>query len=78
LPNNLVPPPDPESIRDAKEWMASRMAGGGTSTETLGQPALTALFDLDQATRHFDSFDKCLREITSLIVRLRPTDPSRT
>jgi hypothetical protein len=78
LPGNLTPPPDPELIRGAKEWIARRITGGSTYSETLDQPALTAIFDLDQAARRSDSFDKCVREITSLILRLRPTDPSPT
>ena len=78
LPNNLAPPPDPELIRGAKEWIARRITGGSTYSETLDQPALTAIFDLDRAAGRSDSFDKCLREITSLIVRLKPTDPSPT
>lgn len=72
LPDNLTPPPDPESIRGAKEWIARRITGGSTYSETLDQPALTAKFDMDQAARRSDSFDKCIREITSLILRLRP------
>jgi hypothetical protein len=78
LPDNLTPPPDPESIRGAKEWIARRMTGGSTYSETLDQPALTAIFDLAQAVGRSDSFDKCIREITSLIRRVRPTDPSPT
>jgi hypothetical protein len=30
LPDDLTSPPDPESIRGAKEWMARHMIGGGT------------------------------------------------
>jgi hypothetical protein len=78
LPSNLTSPSDPESIRGAKEWIARHIRGGRTYSETLDQPALTALFDLNQATRRSDSFDKCVREITSLILQLRPTDPSPT
>jgi hypothetical protein len=76
LPDDLTSPPDPESIRGAKEWMARHMIGGGTYSETLDQPALTAIFDLDQAAACSNSFDKCLREITGLIHRLRATDPN--
>jgi hypothetical protein len=78
LPDNLSPPPDPESIRDAKKWLRQRMIRGTTYSETLDQPALTAIFDMDQATRSSASFDKCIRDITSLILRLRPTDSSST
>src|SRR5579875_3662216 len=55
LPGNRTSPPSPESIRGAKQWMTRHMTGGRTHTETLDQPALTALFDLDQAaTALFD------------------------
>src|SRR5262249_41597978 len=67
LADDLTSPPDPESIHDAKKWLRQRMAGGRTYSETLDQPALTALFDLDAATQRSDSFEKCLREITNLI-----------
>jgi hypothetical protein len=76
LPGDLAPPPDPESIRGAKEWIARHMIGGGTYSETLDQPALTAVFDLDQAAARSNSFDKCLREITGLIHRLRAINPN--
>jgi hypothetical protein len=76
LPDDLLPPPDPEAIRGAKEWIARHMVGGTTYSETLDQPALTAAFDLDQAAARSDSFEKCLREITSLVLALRPGDPS--
>jgi hypothetical protein len=78
LPSDLAPPPDPELIRGAKEWIARRIAGGSTYSEALDQPALTAVFDLDLAAGRSDSFDKCRRKIISLIVRSRPTDPSPT
>lgn len=76
LPDDLAPPPDPESVRGAKEWIARHMTGGAAYSETLDQPALTATFDLDQAAARSDSFEKCLREITGLILGLRPADSS--
>jgi hypothetical protein len=66
LGNDLAGPEDPEAIRGAKEWLRDRMTGGGTYSETLDQPALTARFDLDTA-RRADSFDKCFREIRRLL-----------
>jgi hypothetical protein len=71
LPDNLTPPPDPEAIRGAKEWITRHMTQGNLYSETLDQPALTALFDPNQAAARSDSFEKCLREITSLILQLR-------
>ncbi|MBI2899101.1 MAG: DUF4276 family protein [Planctomycetes bacterium] len=65
LPSDLAPPPDPEAIRGAKEWL-SRCMTVGTYVETLDQPALSAAFDITQA-RRADSFDKCCRVIETLL-----------
>ncbi len=64
LPDDLEAPRDPEAIRGAKEWLGRHMRR--RYVETLDQPALTALFDLD-AARRADSFDKCRREIERLL-----------
>jgi hypothetical protein len=69
LPVDLVAPPNPEEIRGAKEWLRERMRGHVYS-ETIDQPALTAIFDLNQA-RAAKSFDKCYREIRLLIERFQ-------
>lgn len=61
--------PGPESIRGAKEWLSDRMTGGSRYRETLDQPALAAVFDMN-AARTADSFDKCFREITALIAEV--------
>ena len=38
LPDDLSPPPDPESIRGAKEWMSRHMArAGGTARPSISQ-----------------------------------------
>jgi len=65
LPSDLVPPEDPEAIRDAKGWLGDRMPGGSYS-ETTDQPALSACFDLESA-RTVDSFDKCYRDVAGLL-----------
>ena len=72
LPIDLEPPRDAEEIRGAKGWLRERMAGR-TYSETIDQPALAALFDLNRA-RAASSFDKCYRELERLIVRFR-SDP---
>jgi len=69
LPADLQPPAHPERIRGAKEWLADRLPPGRGYKETVDQPALTALFDLQEA-RSADSFDKCYREIARLIAAL--------
>ncbi len=63
LPMDLASPAHPEGIRDAKGWLDERMPGG--YSETLDQPALTAMFDLALARRS-DSFDKLFREVGRL------------
>ena len=70
LRNDLHPPSDPETIRGAKEWLTYRMEGSRTYSEMDDQPALTALFDIEQA-RQADSFDKCYRDIVRLLSELR-------
>jgi hypothetical protein len=76
LPDDVIPPPDPESIRGAKEWLARHMIGTRTYSETLDQPKLAANFDPDQAALRSESFEKCRREIINLILHLRPANPN--
>jgi hypothetical protein len=66
LADNLEPPPDPEEVRGAKEWLSHRMQGGRRYSETVDQAALSARFDLDVA-RRATSFDKCYRDIVRLL-----------
>jgi hypothetical protein len=54
------------AIRDAKGWIRDRMPQGRKYRETLDQPALAAVFDLN-AARSSDSFDKYYREVVRLI-----------
>lgn len=76
LKQNLHSPENPEAIRGAKEWLHQRMQRGRTYHPNRDQPALTALFDLEQA-RQADSFDKCYRDIVRLLNQLRKaSDPS--
>ena len=70
LKNDLNSPDNPEAIRGAKEWLSQRMEDSRTYRETQDQPALAALFDLEQA-RQADSFDKCYRDIIRLLDELR-------
>ena len=69
LPADLAPPQNPEEIRGAKAWLRERMSGHVYS-ETIDQPALAAIFDLNQA-RAAKSFDKCCRDLRELIERFR-------
>ncbi len=69
LPADLSPPQNPEKIRGAKGWLRDRMLGHVYS-ETIDQPALAAIFDINQA-RAAKSFDKCYRDLKSLIERFQ-------
>jgi hypothetical protein len=64
---DLRPPDDPESIRDAKGWLTHNSRAGSAYRETLDQPALTQVFDLQRARRS-PSFDKLCRDLASLVV----------
>ncbi|HOF62256.1 MAG TPA: DUF4276 family protein [Candidatus Latescibacteria bacterium] len=67
LPDDLQSPADPEAIRGAKEWLADRMPRTRRYAETSDQAAMCATFDMGQARRRADSFDKCYREIVRLL-----------
>ncbi|MFB3829715.1 MAG: hypothetical protein ACE15B_23295 [Bryobacteraceae bacterium] len=69
LPADLAPPQNPEEIRDAKKWLRERMHPHVYS-ETIDQPALASIFDLNQA-KSAKSFEKCYRDLRSLIERFR-------
>lgn len=49
LPPDLVGPQNPESIRDAKGWLSSRMAS--PYNEPNDQPAFTAAFSFEEASK---------------------------
>lgn len=68
----IFSPPNnpPESYRDAKGQVAKMMRNKSYSP-TVDQASLTEHFDLTMA-RAADSFDKCYRDIASLIAQLFP------
>jgi len=66
---NFVPPRNPaESYRDAKGQIGAMMRSKSYSP-TVDQASLTEYFDITMA-RAADSFDKCYRDIESLISQL--------
>jgi hypothetical protein len=69
FPEDLDPPPQPEAIRGAKEWLNQRATTGAYSAN-VDQASLTDKFDLDSA-RRAPSFDKCCREVIRLLETLR-------
>jgi hypothetical protein len=66
LPADLDPPPYPEGIKGAKEWLTRQMPARRTYSETRDQASFTAQFDLTLA-RRASSFDKCYREVARLL-----------
>lgn len=66
LPDDLEPPPNPQGIRGAKEWLTERMPGAAVYSPTADQPSLAAAINLDQA-RSTSSFDKFCRAVCALV-----------
>ncbi|WP_327730515.1 DUF4276 family protein [Streptomyces sp. NBC_00487] len=71
LPDDLVPPPTPEAIRGAKEWLSKRMPPGSTYQETAHQPSFAQRFDLSAASAGAPSFDKFCRDVLFLLTGKR-------
>jgi hypothetical protein len=67
MSTNLAAPPSPEEERGAKQWLTKQMEGSRAYKETLDQPALADVLDLDQARAGSPSFDKLCREVERLI-----------
>lgn len=59
-------PVDPESVRGAKEYLQQQMEPGRYYSETVDQPALTQMLDLERARKRSPSFDKLWREVERL------------
>jgi hypothetical protein len=64
LPEDIEPPPEPESIRGAKEWLSQHQRH--RYSETLDQPAFAERMDLDLA-RSTRSFEKLWRDVGRLL-----------
>lgn len=62
LPDGVTPPPNPEAIRGAKEWLTTKM--GATYDPIIHQASFTAQFDIQQA-RAVPSFDRFVTKILS-------------
>ncbi|MCX5889546.1 MAG: DUF4276 family protein [Deltaproteobacteria bacterium] len=64
---DAVAPPNPESIRGAKERLSKNMEHGRRYLETDDQPALAVKLDFELTKSRCPSFDKFLREVQNLI-----------
>ncbi|MDO8804392.1 MAG: DUF4276 family protein [Elusimicrobiota bacterium] len=71
LPTTLEQPLNPENIRGAKEWLSARMPKGQRYSETTDQPAFTGLFNMTAARTNSESFNKCYRDIETMLRGLR-------
>lgn len=67
LPNDLEPPENPESLRDAKGWLSANM--GQPYNEPDHQPKLTAAFSFDEAaaTKSFARGFRKLRDFFACV-----------
>jgi hypothetical protein len=64
LPVGVEAPAAPEAVADPKAWLSAAM--GRPYSETIDQPAFTALFDA-RAARRCGSFDKLAREFEAMV-----------
>jgi len=72
MPNDEVPP-EPEELAHPKGYLSARMGPGRCYSEPIDQPAMTQVFDLDQASA-CSSFRKCRREIEDLLRYVCPLE----
>ncbi len=63
---DLTPPADVESVRDAKGWLSRRLFPGGRYKETAHQPSMTTEIDFDLAARRSRSFSRFLHAVELL------------
>jgi len=70
FPNHLTGPPDPESIRGAKEWLSRQRPGDWAYRETLDQPSLSAVVDLESISARSRSFRKLQKEVIRLCTQI--------
>jgi hypothetical protein len=66
LREGLAPPPHPETIRGAKEWLSRNMAPGQTYSPSIDQAPLVALMDLNVANS-CKSFARLCRVLAHLV-----------
>lgn len=77
LRGDLVAPPDPEAVRNAKGWLQENRTDQRAYSPTIDQPALAAAMDITQARQRSPSFDKLCRDLERLlpIAGARSTSP---
>ena len=65
LLRELSHPPGSEQIRNAKGWLSDRISQGRYH-EVADQPALTAIFDMELAAQRSRSFQKLMKDLSSV------------
>jgi len=63
-------PENPEDIRGAKEFLTNAMESQRHYIETADQPALAAVFNIDQAHRNCRSFRKFCKDLCGIMKQL--------
>lgn len=76
IAKDASPPADPDSKRDAKGALEAFMPASRAYSETLDQPAMSALFDLSLAHRRNRSFRKLVKAFGDLLTQLRQPIPA--
>jgi hypothetical protein len=66
LPDTIMPPPNPENIRDAKGWLNTKM---GSYSPTIHQDKLAAVLDL-QLARQSQSFARFYDRVSQMMQQL--------
>ncbi len=74
LPDDLACHEAPESVRDAKGWLARQMPQGAAYKERQHQPRLASAFDVAMACERSPSFRRFCRKTLELMIRLSDDD----
>lgn len=64
--DSIRAPRNPESVRDAKQWLNARRTGKHSYDPVVDQEPLTSQVDVETVRQHCRSFDKLWREIARL------------
>ena len=75
LSPSLEAHPNPETVRGCKEWLTRAMPRGQPYSPILDQREFTKVFDFDAALAACPSFEKCHREIRTLLQRTAAITP---
>jgi hypothetical protein len=78
LAADVVCPANPEEIRDAKGYLTQAMLTGRTYVEVDDQPALAHEFDVQLTAQRCPSFDKLVRDVSTLVAKMKPVGQADT